>query len=80
MLFVPSNAVKIGFAVSNRIGKAVVRNLVKRRLRAILRENLHLIKVKGQIVFVAKEGIETMEYREIESEVKRLIGRIMHTA
>jgi len=75
MLFVPSNATKIGFSVSNKIGKAVVRNLVKRRLRAILRENLHLIRAKGQIIFVAKEGIEDVEYGEIRRDVKYLIGK-----
>lgn len=75
MLFTPSNATKIGFSVSNKIGKAVVRNLVKRRLRAILRENLCAIKQKGQMVFIAKEGIEKADFKEIEKDVKYLIGK-----
>jgi len=76
MLFVPANATKIGFSVSNKIGKAVVRNLVKRRLRAAVRENLQLLKQKGQIVFVAKEGIEMLEYSEIERDIKHLIIKV----
>ena len=77
MLFVVSNAAKIGFSVSKKVGNAVVRNLVRRRLRAAVRDNLHLLKRQGQIVFVAKEGIEKMEYAMIEKDVKYLLDKVI---
>ena len=76
MLFVPSSSLKIGISVSNKIGKAVVRNLIKRRMRAVLRVNLGKISIKGQIVFVAKEGIDKLEYSEIEKDMRYLIEKL----
>ena len=54
MLYINSDSLKIGFSVSKKHGNAVVRNRIKRLLRAALRENLPYIKNNYFIVFLPK--------------------------
>ncbi|MFN3967233.1 MAG: ribonuclease P protein component [Endomicrobiia bacterium] len=46
--------VRIGIVVSRKVGKAVKRNKIKRRLREIFRLNKHLLKPGFDIVVNAK--------------------------
>ncbi len=48
-LFEPA-ACRVGFVVSKAVGSAVVRNTVKRRLRALVRERLELLPDAGLAV------------------------------
>lgn len=45
---------RFGLAVSKRVGKAVVRNLVKRRLRELFRQHKFLLDAPADIVVVAR--------------------------
>jgi len=78
MLFVKSKALKIGFSISKKNGKACVRNLLKRRLRAAVKELMAQIKQKGkfQIVFVAKAGSESESYQKLKSDIAFLIKKL----
>jgi len=60
---------RFGISVSKKIGKSVVRNRVKRRLREILRRNYNKIKPGYDIVISAKSEITKYNYWEIESQV-----------
>ncbi len=51
------NISRYGFSVSRRVGKAVVRNQVKRRLREILRSTP--LKAGWDIVFIARPSAVT---------------------
>ena len=64
---------RYGFSVSRRVGKAVVRNRVKRLLREILR--ITPIKPGWDIVFIARSSAARANYFSLEKSVKGLLAR-----
>lgn len=63
------------FIVSPKVNKkAVVRNLLKRRLSQALWKNLSAFKPKMQIIILAKKEILKAGYRQIEQEMKLAVG------
>lgn len=59
----------VGFVVSKRIGKAVVRNRVARRLREILRVRFAQLPVGSGLVVRTLPGIDALPFAELEREV-----------
>ena len=74
LVFVKGKSLKIGFSVSNKVGHAVVRNKLKRRLRAVCRVLAPTLE-KAQIVIVAKPAAADMTYDDINKEVTRLFNK-----
>lgn len=66
---------RFGFAVNSRIGKAVQRNRIKRRLREILRLQQNRIQPGWDIILIARQPIRSADYHEIEAACARLLGR-----
>ena len=66
---------KIGFSVAKKIGKAHTRNLIKRRLRAIMRDIVPNLPNDYNVVIIAKVGIETMAFGSLKSELRMLINK-----
>jgi ribonuclease P protein component len=66
------SGVRIGFSVSNKIGKAVRRNLVKRRMRHIAEKYIPLLS-PCQAVFIASVGITELSYAQIEEQMKNCL-------
>lgn len=62
--------------VSRRVGPAVVRNKVKRRLREIYRHELPLLKRGLWIVVTAKPGAAAAPLSTLRSEWLRLASRL----
>ena len=60
---------RLGVTVSTKIGGAVQRNRVRRRLKEIYRLNEHILPMGYDIVVVARVRSRYAGYREIESSV-----------
>ena len=65
---------RFGLMVSRRIGNAVVRNTVKRRLREAVR--LTPVKAGWDAVFIARRGTEKAGYQELKQAAGNLLHRI----
>lgn len=74
LVFVKGKSLKIGFSVSNKVGCAVKRNKLKRRLRAVCRELTPFID-PAQIVIVARPAAADCTFDEIKSEIGRLFAK-----
>ena len=57
---------RLGYTVSTKLGHAVVRNRVRRRLREIYRLNAPKLKSGYDIVIVARVRCVDAEYRQME--------------
>jgi ribonuclease P protein component len=63
-----SNEKKAGFTAGKKVGNAVLRNRAKRRLRAIFTQTEQKLK-EGIYIFVAKEGLKNMDYKQLKSSL-----------
>jgi len=64
---------RYGFVASKRVGKAVVRNLVRRRLREIARSTP--TRQGWDLVVVARSNAAEADYRQLDKSMKGLLGR-----
>ena len=70
----PSN--RIGITVSKKVGGAVQRNRVRRRLKEIYRLNEDKLNTGYDIVFVARVNSRYAKYRELENSVLSLCKKL----
>ena len=66
---------RAGFITSRRLGSAVVRNRVRRRLREIVRRHRYELRRGVWFVIVARQEAATANYGALEDEWLRLARR-----
>lgn len=66
---------RVGISVSKKLGKAVTRNLVRRRLREATRAVITEWKDGCDLVLVARSAAATASYAELEAAVQELARR-----
>ncbi|MEW6523561.1 MAG: ribonuclease P protein component [Bacillota bacterium] len=66
---------QVAFAVSRRVGKAVKRNLVKRRLREAYRRYQEQVQPGLKLLFVARVQAGSATFLELEEGVTELLRR-----
>lgn len=74
LLYVRSGTLKVGFSVGKKIGCAVMRNRVKRRLRAACVPLLPRMK-KGLYVFIARQPAATADFDKLCRSMQYLLRR-----
>jgi ribonuclease P protein component len=65
------NSTRFGFVISHRLGKAVVRNRLKRRLREIARQTP--VQPGWDIIFIARIPATEKDHQGLEKSVKKLL-------
>ena len=74
LLFAKGRELRVGFSVSKKVGKAVVRNKVKRRLRECFRPYLGDVKT-GLYVIVARPSAAKAAFRDLQKDVQYLLKK-----
>jgi ribonuclease P protein component len=70
-------AKRVGFTVTKKIGKAVVRNRMKRRFRALAREILPARGFAGSDhVMIGRSGGVERDFAELRAELTRALDRL----
>ena len=64
---------RLGITVSTKLGKAVVRNRVRRRLREIWRLNKEAMVPGWDIILVARVRAVDMPYQKLDKMYRRLL-------
>jgi ribonuclease P protein component len=66
---------RIGFTTPKALGKAVVRNRIKRRMREAVRLELASLSCECWIVFNPRRKVEECQFTELQAEIRRLFIR-----
>ena len=72
---VPAEQMRIGIIASRKVGGAVIRNRVRRRIREIVRKQQDRVAPGLWIVIILSARSARASYRELEDEWLRLAGR-----
>jgi len=67
---------RFGFVVSKKVDKrAVVRNKIKRRLRAVVRENLSKIRPGYDVMILTRSEIKNLTFMQLKNKIDDLLIR-----
>jgi ribonuclease P protein component len=69
---------RVGFAISRKVGNAVTRNRVRRRLREIFRNLLKDESLCFDIVAVARSAARDADFSDLERNVFRVFAGLKH--
>ena len=70
-------AMRVGFTVTKKIGNAVIRNRMKRRLRALSRELLPDAGMPGaDHVLIGREGGIEREFGVLRAELTKALAKV----
>lgn len=70
-----SGNLKAGFSVSKKIGKSVVRNKVKRRLREAFSRLIPRLRQDYNYVFIARKDIAAQDFTAVTDSVQYLLKK-----
>jgi ribonuclease P protein component len=68
---------RVGFSVSSKVGGAVVRNRLRRRLREAFRPLISGSSSGVDLVVVARPEAAAARFAELDSELRSLAGKLV---
>ncbi len=66
---------RFGFIVSRQVGGAVVRNTVRRRLKALCYESIDSVAAGSDVVIRALPSAASASYAELRTDVAKCLAR-----
>lgn len=75
----PGRLGRVGFTVPKKVGKAHERNLVKRRLRYLLRHQKERF-ARHDLVVIAREGAAQLPFPELAAQLEKALSRALESA
>lgn len=66
---------RVGLTVPRAVGKAVVRNRIKRRMREAIRRQIGSLGPRWDVVFNPRTAVRNVPFAELEREVRRVFDR-----
>ena len=67
------NHFRVGLSVSKKLGNAVTRNQIKRRIRHIIQNAKGSLVDHVDFVVIVRKGVETLEYAEMEKNLLHVL-------
>ena len=64
---------RVGLSVSKKLGNAVTRNQIKRRIRHIIQNAKGSLVEDVDFVVIARKGVENLEYAEMERNLLHVL-------
>lgn len=71
---------RIGLTVPKAIGKAVDRNRIKRRMRAAVRSQLHLLNAPVDLVLHPKRSVIDLDFVTLQASVADVFRKVQQAA
>ena len=76
LYYAPSNrGMRVGFSVSKKVGKSVVRNKTKRRLKEAFRKHIPEIKHGFNYLVVARPQLADCDFCQIEEFLLKVLAK-----
>lgn len=66
---------RVGFIVSKKVGKSVVRNKIRRRLKEIYRLNYNSIKKGYNLIIISRKSAVNTSYKDLEKSMQNLFKK-----
>jgi ribonuclease P protein component len=66
---------RLGLSVSSRVGRATIRNRIKRLIREFFRLNKFDLPPSSDILVSPRKGVSVKGYKDVEKELGFLIGK-----
>ncbi len=76
VLYTAPGEFRVGFTVSRKVGPAVVRNRVRRRLRESIRLHPERLAAALDYVVIAAPSAARATYHELDAELDALLSRV----
>jgi ribonuclease P protein component len=76
-IFTERDFSRFGFLISKKVSKrAVVRNKLKRQIKAVVLENLPNWRVSSDVLFVCQPGLNDQSFEEIKNTLNEIFKKL----
>jgi ribonuclease P protein component len=72
----PEDLFKVGIVISKKVGKAVVRNKIRRRIKSFLQQNPQEIPEKTKLLILAKRNSGKATWQDTCTDIARGLQKI----